>query len=72
MNTECVTTDPPRSLSEWRDREEITTDQAAKRLRISQSYYCKLEKRKQRASGKTAKRIHQKTQVPVSVLVGAA
>lgn len=72
MDTDRIASDIPRSLREWRDREDITMNEAAKRLRITQSYYSKLENETSYTRGKLAKRIHQKTQVPVAVLVGAA
>lgn len=71
MNTERVISDAPRSLKEWRDVEEIDQEQAAKRLRISQSYYSKLERGKRRPSGKILKRLHEKTHVPLPVLLGS-
>lgn len=72
MGQTHITSDIPQTLSDWRAQEQIDTYVAAKRLRISQSYYCRLENGTRHASGEMAKRIHQITQVPVDVLVGAA
>lgn len=72
MSTERVIYDIPQSLREWRDDKQMTTEQAAKRLGISQGYYSHLENGTRCPSGTMAKRLHHKTQVPIPALVGEA
>lgn len=67
-----ISSDPPRTLIEWRLDAAYTQLQAAKYLRISQAFYSKLERGCRHASGPMAAKLHAKTHVPIAVLVGAA
>jgi transcriptional regulator with XRE-family HTH domain len=60
------------TLKHWRDAAELTQREAADFLGISQSFYNRLEQGLQAAHGKNAKRITERTGVPLEILVGAA
>lgn len=63
---------PYRDLKAWRDAHGLSQRDAAKILKISQTYYSRLERRVQTCYGKNAKRIMDATGVPLEILVGAA
>lgn len=67
-----VSARPYPDLKSWRRAYGYSQDQAAKILGISQTYYGRLERRIQTATGKRAKQIMDVTGVPLEVLVGAA
>lgn len=63
---------PYSDLRAWREAHGLSQHEAAKRLRISQSVYSRLERRARACYGEKAKRIMEATGVPLEVLVGAA
>lgn len=67
-----VTSRPYPDLKTWRDAKDLSQHEAAKLLGISQTYYGRLERREQAATGKRAKVIMEMTGVPLEILVGAA
>lgn len=70
-----VTTHQPLSypdLLTWRRANRFNQRQAARLLGISQTYYGRLERREQVATGRRAKTIMAVTGVPLAILVGAA
>jgi len=67
-----VTKHTYRTLSAWRVAKQLSQQEAAKRLGLSQSFYSKLERGLHALPGERAKHITQQTGVPLEVLVGAA
>lgn len=63
---------PYATLKAWRQARQCSQHEAAAFLGISQGFYSKLERRSQALRGPAAKRIMQKTGVPLEILVGAA
>lgn len=59
------------TLKHWRDANELSQQQAAKTLGISQSTYTLLERKKRFVKGERAKTIMEITHVPLEVLAGA-
>lgn len=59
-------------LLTWRNAVHLSQREAAHLLGISQTYYSRLERGTQPATGKRAKGIMEKTGVPLEILVGAA
>ena len=59
-------------LKSWREAHGFNQRQAARLLNISQTYYGRLERREQAATGRRAKTIMAVTGVPLAILVGAA
>lgn len=66
-----ITTEYP-TLKAWRDATNLNQRDAAKLLGISQTYYGRLERGLQIATGRRAKFLREKTGVSIEVLVGAA
>lgn len=60
------------NLLTWRRAQQLNQRDAAAMLGISQTYYSRLERGEQAATGKRAKGIMAKTGVPLEILVGAA
>lgn len=60
------------TLKAWRDAQEFSQRQAAKELGITQAYYCQLENGKQAPRPTIAKKVADKTSVPLEVLLGIA
>lgn len=59
------------TLTRWRERQGLSTYEAAELLGISQSTYSRTERGKQHLRGRLAKQVSERTGVPVAVLVGA-
>lgn len=59
-------------LKSWRDDQELSQVEAAKILGISQIAYSRFERRAQFAKGKLARRLIEKTGVPLEVIAGVA
>lgn len=64
-----VTTRTYRTLRAWRRAQHLSQERAAAYLGLSQSHYSKVERRTHALPGDRAKRIAQKTRVPLEVLV---
>lgn len=62
---------PYPNLADWRQARRWTQQQAADFLGISQAFYSKLERRTHNLRGKQAKRVMERTGVPIEILVGA-
>jgi transcriptional regulator with XRE-family HTH domain len=60
------------NLLAWRTAANLNQRDAARLLEISQSYYGRLERGAQAATGVRAKVLRGKTGVPIEVLVGAS
>jgi transcriptional regulator with XRE-family HTH domain len=59
-------------LAEWRSAARLTQREAAKILQLSQAKYSRLERRAMFARGPLAKRLAEKTGVPILDLLGVA
>lgn len=70
MNTHRVK--PHSSLASWRKDMGFTQQEAATYLGISQSYYCKLERKAQQPRKDVLKGLTDRTGVPVDELMGIA
>lgn len=60
------------ALAAWRKRRGFTQCQAARRLGISQGYYCKLEAGLAIGRPETLKTLHRRTGIPWPDLLGLA
>ena len=60
------------NLLDWREAQRLSQAEAAEVLEISQSLYSKLERGRHFVKGSLAKRLVEKTGVPLAVVVGAA
>lgn len=60
------------NLETWRREHGLSQRQAAKALGVSQTKYCRLERKMLTATGELAKRIIKETRVPIETLVGLA
>lgn len=63
---------PHSSLSAWRRAQGFNQHEAAAYLGISQSYYCKLETHDQTPRPAIARRLMDRTGVPLDELLGIA
>lgn len=63
---------PFASLREWRDELGLDQDDAALILGLSQSYYSRVERQLMAPKPKLAKRIADKTGVPLEEVLGVA
>lgn len=63
---------PHSSLLAWRTAKGWDQRAAARHLEISQAYYSKLERHEQSPRGERAKRLMQRTGVPLDELMGIA
>ncbi len=63
---------PHSSLAAWRRAQGFDQHEAAAFLEISQSYYCKLERGDQTPRPKIARRLVDRTGVPLDELLGIA
>lgn len=60
------------SLNAWRDGERLNQEAAAKKLGVTQGYYCRLEKGQSFPSRLLAKTISTETGVPLETILGVA
>jgi transcriptional regulator with XRE-family HTH domain len=74
MNTKRKPTSRPAfdSLREWRHAQGFDQGTAARFLEISRAYYCKLEHAVAAPRPTIAKRVTERTGVPLEVLLGIA
>lgn len=63
---------PHSSLLAWRTAQGFNQHEAADFLGISQAYYCKLERHDQTPRPKIARRLMDRTGVPLDELLGIA
>lgn len=66
------THEAPRSLKAWRERRTMTQRAAARFLGVTQGYYSKLENQNVAPRPAIAKRLTEKTGVPLASLLGIA
>lgn len=60
------------SLIRWREEQELSQHEAADLLGISQASYARFEQRKRFVKGELAKRLMERTRVPLEVLTGVS
>lgn len=62
----------PANLRAWRSSHRLTQNAAARLLGVTQSYYSKIEKKTCAPRPQIAKRITEKTGVPLASILGIA
>jgi len=60
------------SLAAWRDNERLSQEAAAEKLEVTQGYYSRLERRVQFPNRILARRIAERTGVPLENVLGIA
>ena len=63
---------PFSSLAAWRRAKGFSQHEAAAFLEVSQAYYCKVERHEQAPRPEMAKRLTERTGVPLDELLGIA